>query len=476
MADAFALGAAASVATLLLGLGRGKLAAVFLGPVGMGVVGDITQATQLMFVPITMLAGPALVSVIAKAHKADDAISVSKAHRTVMTALPLAGVVGILAAVSVGPLLVNLDGASAMPLLLIAGIAMATKGIYGVQRQILIAMGDIRRATLLSLVNSTLVLMFVTLGVLVLGVKGYLAFPIMGFAIAILMAARLLRKSASGVDWRLRPYLDAALLKESFRIGIVVLINDLTMQGTLVAIRWLLTSTGGQAQSGLFHAGWAVGNIHINTLLMALGQFVFPRYAAATDTAELTKEVESATAFMLRFTPPIIFLALGTRDFALRILFSEEFLACGPMLSCLLITALWKVVHWNQSGPLLYRGHVRAAVFLRLLGTTTLVGLCWILVPQYGLLGVGIASIYNAAQSTVASALALHVTEGVPFQTRHLMVSSAWAISAGMLALGAEMYPLTNIVLVAVGTGLSWHTGLHRWLWRKVRARLGRKV
>ncbi len=472
MKDAFALGAAASVATVVMGVARGKIAAVLLGPEGLGQVGDVTQAISLLFVPITMLSGPALVRAVAIAHKADDPDSVRTAYRTVMTAVPVAGALGVVAALLAGPWLVNMPTSVALPMLAVASLAVATKGVYGLQRQILIGLGDIRRATVLSLMHAAAALPAMLGGTLLFGGLGYLGGPAVATLAAMLLAGFLLARSAPGVDWSLRPEVDRDLVRDSAKIGTAVLVNNLTMQAMLVAIRWQLAEQGGQALNGQFHAAWAIGSIQVNNLLMALGQFIFPRYAAATGRDELAREITEATSFMLRVTPAVVFLALAFRDVALRLLFSSDFLASGPLVSCLLIGSISRVVHWNQNGPLLYRSRVVPAVINQCVSVATTLLLCVWLLPTWGLLGVGLAFLYSQIQIAFVSAFVLRQVEGVPIGWRALAVSTATTAAAALLAVVAETHVAGQLALGAIGLVLGWRGGLHHWFWTRVRRRL----
>ncbi len=474
MADAFALGIAASAANLLAGFGRGKIASVFLGPAGLGAASEVNQVVALFFVPATILTGPALVAAVAKAHDGGDHERLATAYQTIRIGLGVSGLVALLLMAAAAPWLVHLDRNTAIALLALAGLGMFVKSFHAANRQVLVAAGALRHATVLSLVTSMVLFASAWAGTASFHLAGYVGAVLAAMVVAFPLSSWMTGQVLPSLQHSRALLFDRELFAESIRIGGAVLFNQITEQGMLLVLRWRLIETGGLELNGLFHAAWAVGNIHLDTLLLSLGQFVFPRYAKAKSTAELTREVQNATTFMLRMAPPVILAALALRDVGLTLLFTREFLGAGPAVSLILVGAFSKAVTWNQTGPLLYRGHVAAAILVRSVMVVTFLGLSLLLLEPVGLEGVGIAYAYAHFQSMWVSAFVLQHVEGVRVRWSQNATATAWLFGGLVSMWLTEQGPGGQVTVLVFAVVVAWRSGLANWALAKVRRRISR--
>src|SRR5205823_6565510 len=97
---------------------------------------------------------------------------------------------------------------------------------------------------------------------------------------------------------RLRPGWDAGFVKSAFTIGAVSIVSGYAAQGLLSSVRATLQHAGrghlGAEYNGNFQAAYAIATTYISAILAGVGNFFFPRFAAAENEHALEREVHAS--------------------------------------------------------------------------------------------------------------------------------------------------------------------------------------
>lgn len=476
LGDAFLLGMVASVATALTGLGKAKVAAWYLGPEGVGLLAEVNQAVQLAFVPVTMIAGPALVTGVSRAVAAGDHARAGWLQRAALGALALSGGLGVLAAIGLARLSppAGAEG-SVDDLVVLAAVAALVGAVAMVHRQVLVGGTRLRAVTGVGLAESLVLLLAVAVGTAVGGVAGHLVGALV--AALLVLPAWSVVVARGGADYRPGVRLDPAFLGETARLGLSSLVAGTALHGALWLIRGALGGAGGEegdAWNGYFQAAWSVGTMYLTLVLNGLSSFVFPRYAAAEDEAALAREIEAASAFVLRVTPPVVLLAVALRVPLLHALYSAEFRPAATLFGLLLAGDMAKVLAWCQGGVLLYRGHAAASALVASTVWVLFGGLAWWGVGRWGLDAVGAAYALAFVAQVGVTGLGLWWVTGIRPSFRY-MAQAVGLVSATVVAvLWTAQAPWASWLVGAVGMGLAARAGLIRAGWLRVQAVLRR--
>lgn len=431
LGSAVLLGVLTSASGIFAGLVRSKVAAVILGPALVGVGAEVNQLATLSSVPATSVTGPALISQLARARTDNDTPRLLRVFHTALTTSFLTALVAFPVAIGLGFLLLPPDwGANAWPLTAMAMTAFASLALTKAPAQALVAFGRLRAHTVASIVAGLVSAALVVTGTILFELPGQFA----GAALAALVVVPIqwcaLLRAVPEVPWSWKWAFDTEFLGETLRVGAATIVAAAGLQITLVVVRWALSRAGGSELNGYFQAAWAIGATYLGMVTAGLANFVFPRYAAASSTEELAKEIDEAVAFVLRVAPPVVLLAIALRDAALHVLYSSKFDPAAPVLGLMFAADLSKLVSWCQGGPLLMRGRTREYTINQLVAFSLLGGLSVLFIDTFGLTGIGYAYLLAYALHPTLTALTLRRACGVAIHWKRI------ALAVGLSALG----------------------------------------
>lgn len=461
------LGALTSLSAVVVALIRSKASAVYLGPEGVGVAAELQQIAALATVPLGALVGPALLTALAKEQREDGP------RRAIAAALGWLVVLGLLAsAVAVGGLFYTLPAtwsSGLRPLLALACLTLTLAAASNVGLGSLTFDQALTTTARLQITTGLLTALLVAGATAAAGLAGqFLAAALAG----ALSLALVLRAARRATRWPspLQPRLDRGYLRHALQLGATSLVAALALQGALFALRARLEQTGGPSANGQFQAAWAVGAAYLGVVLAGMGSFVFPRYAKAKGAAELQVQLDEAGRFVLRLAPPVVFIAIGFADLGLRVMYSHRFDAALGVLKWQFAGDVAKCLAWVYAGPLLYRGKLRLYVVTEALASLGLGLGSWLLIPEQGLAGTGLAYFLSYVGYLALTAAVARARLEVQPRPRHL----ALAALATLLALGLSWAGHTlaaRAAAVALALAWGWRSGLGPQLSALVRAR-----
>ncbi len=447
------LGAMVSLANVFAAVVRSKAAAVFLGPAGVGIVAEVQQVATLALVPLAAFAGPALAQSLASEGE-------SEAPRIAGAALTWTAVTGSILTLLVGmaaPVFLPRDWhLAARPLVLIAATGLVLTALANVATQTLVFRGQLRATTRLQL----LTVIVTTVGSVVctwrFGVTGQLVAAAAAAAMVLPWHFATAKRSGFWPARRADLSPQRSYLRRALSLGATSLVAGVALQGALYAIRWRLELTGGAALNGQFQAAWAIASMYLSMLLSGIANFAFPRFAKARNTEELQREVDSTASFVARFAPPVVFLASAFCGIGIQILYSRSFDPAAETLRWQLAGDVAKCFAWAYAGPLLYRGKLRTFLTTEFTVAAVFAGLSWLLVPRYGLVGVGQAYVATYVLYLAMTATAARLSLGVAVQNAHLLIAAA--STAALVTAAATDGGVVVQVIATLVSGL--------WVWR----------
>lgn len=469
LGSAAALGAVASVASILASIIRSKVAAIYLGPEGVGIVAEIQQLTTLALVPAAALVGPALIQALANEAKSDEE---PRSIRASLTWLAIAA-----ATIGIG---VSALSSFVLPSNWGAGkehwVALAVLGGLGasamtVPTALLFFEARLMESTKAQIATAVLTTVAVVALTPRFGVPGQLAATAAAPFLLLPFVARVARKSRLWPStWRPAP--DTDYLSRALKLGATSLVSGLSMQGALYFIRLELEAFGGAELNGQFQASWAIGSIYLGVLLGGLASYVFPRYARAESETALQWEVDEAARFMSNLAPPLVLIAVAFSGIAVSLLYSTQFAPAAEMLTWQLSGDAAKCLSWVYAGPLLYRGRVRAYITTELLGAALFATTAFFLLRVSGVTGVGQAYFVTYVLYLPLTAIVLRLSCRVRARTRDLATVGAVTTILGILSSSFAGQPLVRAGLVLGAAGWIWRSGQARTIWEAVRSKL----
>ena len=379
---------------ILVSLLRTKVAAVLLGPAGIGLIGLFTNIVATASSVAGLGLGMAGTRQIAEAVGQDELARIAAVRRALFWGTLILAILGaaftwsfreVLAAKIMGDARLGAEiGWLSIAVALTVAAASQNALLNGLRR-----IGDIARVSVGTAVLSTLA------GIAALwwfgraGIIGYvIAAPLASFLLGHWYVARLPR-----ID---RTPTTLSVLSGQWRVmaslGIAFMVAGLA--GTLgqLVVRTLVQRELGVEALGQFQAAWAISMTYIGFVLTAMGTDYYPRLTAAIhDHAMVNRLVNEQTEVALLLAIPMLLAMLGLAPWVIQLLYSEQFAEAANVLRWQVLGDLLKVVSWPLGFILLAAGARKAFILSELVAMVVFVVLTAWLLPWLGLRATGLS-------------------------------------------------------------------------------------
>lgn len=383
----------ASILHILFGMLRIKIAAVLLGPAGVGLIGLL----QNLMNTGSIMAGLGMDTVgtrnIAAATANGSPTDVDRTRSFLFWGLAGMGLVGgAFFAVLRAPLSEfilgdrrweNEVGWVAFGLALSVAATGQVALLNGLRRVPLLA--------LLKIATSILATCMGTVALLIWGNAGMVLFvislPLANFAVGLVLTNRIPKNSAAPISLQelLRGTVSLARLGSPLMVGGIA-----TLVGQLV-VRSIVQQQLGIEALGLFEASWMISMTYLGFVLSAMATDYFPRLSGTIrDHAAATQLVNDQTEVALILVGPILLLLMGLAPDVISLLYTAEFGKAAEILRWQILGDLLKVLSWPLAFVLLASGQNRAFLLAEAGAAIVFVVVVWIDLPILGPIGTGV--------------------------------------------------------------------------------------
>lgn len=384
----------ASVINVAVGLLRIKVAAVLLGPAGVGLIGLLTNLAGTA----STVAGLGVSNVgtrqVAEAAGRNDVVAMAAARRALFLGSLVLALLGTAVFWSLrGVLAVRVLGDASLAsevgwLALVVGLTVAAASqtaLLSGMRQI----GDLARVSVLSALFSTL------LGIgalMLLGRGGLVAFliatPLASFLLGHVYVARLPKILTPRTPLRVL----AGQWRVLARLGAAFMVAGLAVTLGQLLVRTLVQRQLGPDALGYFQAAATISMTYIGFVLMAMGTDYYPRLTAAIDDhAAVNRMVNEQTEVALLLAGPVFLAMMGLAPWVIELLYSQSFHPAAEVLRWQVLGDILKVVSWPLGFIILAAGNGRTFMLTETLAVSVFVVLTWLGLPLMGIAASGIA-------------------------------------------------------------------------------------
>ena len=377
---------------VIVSLVRNKLAAILLGPAGMGLV-SLFNATVAFISQATGFG----ISMSAVRHISELTESGDEAQRTYYIKVVrawslLAALLGVLVCVAIGPFLSSNTFAWGNHTLHFILLAPAVGMIAVTAGETAILKGT-RQLKPLVVVQT-----FTILATLILTVPAYYFFGQAGIVPVIVLMALVTLLFTVNYSWRLYP-LQLSGSKgilgdgmEMIRLGVAFTLAGIVGAGSEMLIRSWLNLQGDLDAVGLYNAGYMITVTYASMVFSAMEADYFPRLSAVNgDVAATNETVNKQTEVTLLIIAPMLVGMIVLLPVLTPLLLSEKFMPIVAMTQVAALAMFFKAITLPAAYITLARGYS-----LLYLSLETAYFIVFVLLMMYGyrhwgLLGTGIA-------------------------------------------------------------------------------------
>lgn len=384
----------ASVINVFVGLLRMKLAAILLGPSGVGLIGLMQSLMATASAVAAMGLAPAATRQIANANAQNDLGRVSMIRQALFLgtiALALGGATLLWAGrhVLAERVLNDVTVADTVGWLAIGVALTVASGSQGALLNGLQRIGDLARvsvgsALLSMLIGSAALLLWKDRGLIIFVITA----PLASFLIGYWYIAKVPKMTVGAASF-------SALTQEwgkLLRLGVALMITGLMWSVAHLAVRALIKNELNGDALGCFQAGWTIGSTYLGFVLAALGTDYYPRLSAVIhDSGQANRLINEQSEVALLLAGPILVAMLGIAPWLIELLYSKDFIDAVSLLRWQVLADVLKIASWPLSYCLLASGNARAHILTESLAIGIFIGLTWILLPIVGIAAAGIS-------------------------------------------------------------------------------------
>lgn len=383
----------ASVINIVIGLLRTKIAAVLLGPSGVGLIGLFysLQATA------STIAGLGLSTVgtrqIAEAGARADESEIAASRRTLFWGTLSLSILGGVVFWSLRDLLathVLNDPAKAGQIGWLAiGVALTvasgsqTAMLNGLRR-----IGDLARISIGSGVFATV------FGVVVLlkwGEQGVMLF-VLGAPLGSMFLGSWYVIKLGKLHVKATPLNEISKqFAAMINLGVAFMASGVVVAAGQLFVRTMVQHQLGAEDLGQFQASWAISMTYIGLILGAMGTDYYPRLSGIIhDYPAVNRLVNEQTEVALLLAAPVLLAILGLAPLVIQLLYTSAFTEAVSILRWQILGDLMKVCSWPLGFILLAAGAGRGFFLTELLAMAIFVTFTGIGIPLFGVQATGI--------------------------------------------------------------------------------------
>lgn len=386
----------ASVISILIGLVKFKVVALYLGPSGIGLIGLMLNIVSIAAsVGGLGLAMAATRQVAAAVATGDDAVLATVRRAVMLAGLGLALLTG-LAMMALRNPIAQLAGQEIMSPGNTMWLAVATGMTIAAAAQTALLNGlrrisNLAQITIFGAVVGTVVGLAAIIG---LGYDGILAFVVATPLCTLVLGQIFVSRLPQSKPYRVSLNTLFLQWKTLAWIGFGLMATSLAGSGGQLFVRSFLQTHAGAADLGYFQAAWMISMNYLTFVLTAMAADFYPRLTAAiNDRSAANQMVNEQTEIVLLLVGPLMIGVVAFAPLVINILYSSRFTPAVTILQLQTIGDILKVISWPLGIVILAAGKSIEVFLLELLAMVIFGGMTAVLFPIVGVQATGFAFI-----------------------------------------------------------------------------------
>ncbi|MBA7854556.1 O-antigen translocase [Enterobacter sp. RHBSTW-00901] len=172
---------------------------------------------------------------------------------------------------------------------------------------------------------------------------------------------------------------------------LMAMTSALVMPVALLIIRNVLVQHTGWQGTGLWQAVWKISEVYLGVITIALSTYYLPKLSQLNDIDSIMREVTSTAKIIVPVISIIAAMVYACRDILIDMLFTSEFRGARELFSVQLCGDVIKIIAWLYAFPMLSRCAVKWYLFTEIFFGVMFVILSYILIPMFLLHGANYA-------------------------------------------------------------------------------------
>lgn len=387
------------VITIIIGILKSKLTAVWLGPSGFGVLGVLNSTIALISSLSNLGLSSSAVRDISKVSAAEDNIQLSIVVKAISRCVFFTGIFGALIMFGLSKYLsIWTFGNEAYTVsYALLAIVILTTNIYSAQYAILQGLRRIKDMAIARILGSISGLIIIIPCYYLGGLKGIVPSLILSSLLALIISYFFTRKvSLINVKQTIRESWSVGQF--TIKLGVVLMFTGLMGNLIEVIVKSYITISAGLDEVGLYQAGWAINTQYLGLVFTAMATDYYPRLSQSFVTKKISSVneiVNQQSEIALLVLSPLICGMLIFLPIFIKLVYSSDFLGASQITAFLLIGSLVKAGSWAVSFVFLAAGDAKTYFINEIIISLLMLVLFIAGYKMVGLAGVGIAFVIS---------------------------------------------------------------------------------
>lgn len=361
------------VMNIVISLIRSKFVAIWLGPLGMGIIGLLNSSLNIISEFSKMGIDTTAVREISIANEESDKRRVVFAVGVINRILWITGLLGMVLTIMLSPILSKLAFGDYQHTLAFVWVSVSLLFQQLAQGQLAILQGFRK---LKSLAKASL---YGNLLGLILSLPLYYYFQvdaivptIIASSLLAFLISRAYSKNIERTNIRLGYRQVIKEGKHMLKLGFMISLRGLITLVTAYLIQVFISYYGGVDEVGYYMAGYMIINSYVGIIFKAMRTDYFPRLSAIIhDRTQMNMIVYQQAIIATLIITPIILVFLIAIPLVINVLYSKQFLVIEGYLSWAILATLFQALSWSIGYVILAKGDsnlfIKTAIFFNVL-------------------------------------------------------------------------------------------------------------
>lgn len=385
------------IVNVIIQLVRSKIVAIFLGPLGMGIVGLLNSTLNIIGSTTNFGLGTSAIRDISLAESTSDEERIATIISVFRRLVWMTGILGALLTILFSNWLSKLTFGNEKysTAFILISITLLFNQLNNGQLVLLQGLRKLKSLAKASVLGNFISLLFVAPVYYYYGIDGIVP-VLIGFSVITLLVSWFYSHKITIKKINVTLSMLFTEGKGMLKMGFMINLAGFITLGIGYILKLYISRTGSIEQVGLYNAGFTLIGTYISLIITSMSKDYYPRLSAvANNKIEARKMINQQAELVILIIAPILLVLIVFLKFIIVILFSEKFLVINEMLHWAVLGVFFQVASWSMAMILLAKGASKIFLLNELIMAIYFLVINIVLYHYFDLTGLGISFLIN---------------------------------------------------------------------------------
>ena len=385
------------VVKIAAGLATTKIIAIYTGPAGVAIIGQMTNAMNLLVPFSNGGIGNGVVKYLSEYQSLEHDGKIRRLINTTLSVTLLtSAVIAVLIGLFSNRVSVYLFGdlsygwifvtvALSLPVIALGHTLLCM--INGFKR--------IKAFAAIGALNSILSVVLAYFLTIPLGLKGALISIVVTHISLFFLSSYFIMATDKPVRGRIKLHIDCETIKKLSKFGFMGLVSAAVVPISHIAIRTFIMKSFSVAQAGHWQGMWRISDTYLSAILLPLSIYYLPRLSGIQQIDELKKEISITFVFSISLALILSVIVYIFRDWIIALLFTDDFREMKILFPFQLMGNVVKVGAWSIGMLMWAKSMTRLFIVTEVFFSSSFVLFSIYFLNTYAMIGVTYAYLLN---------------------------------------------------------------------------------